>query len=434
MVLEEATTPEAPFSDSSTPDDDNDLYSGDRSPTYLETRSPTRWPITRPGLEPIYINLDQLPKAFLISGENSAYNKIIGDGTQKYCDETIKLLNRPLREDEATAAAYHLAKTMRIASYGPPLGILAAAFIWRRGKAKFRFPGWTPGEKFNPDRFAGGLLKGKPARFAWHFLRINAYGVVGSFAGQVFFGSYAITVGNVGRFQDPRLKDVTEALKARLEANRAAGKLPGGREVDQTAGKRDGETFDMARQRQRVQEQTRRTAGQQQAQRQKPVADDMSPTGGSFSDDFMNEGAASDGGMLSDSQIQSLQSQQQKREERSEAQTEAARARPVQPNTTTPSTPSRSEPPTKQSGSAWERLRQQAAPAGGQQGQSSPSRPGQSIDNRSGGGDAFSFSSQEEDRQLAKSEAQREFDARLERERAGRNFDERGGGGGGKRW
>jgi len=45
--------------------------------------------------------------------------------------------------------------------------------------------------------------------------------------------------------------------------------------------------------------------------------------------------------------------------------------------------------------------------------------------------DGFSFSSSEADRQLAKSEAQRDFDARLEQERAGKDFADRGQG---RRW
>jgi hypothetical protein len=50
---------------------------------------------------------------------------------------------------------------------------------------------------------------------------------------------------------------------------------------------------------------------------------------------------------------------------------------------------------------------------------------------RSEGEDSFSFSQGEEDKQLAKTEAQKEFDARLERERSGKDFDE---GSGRKRW
>jgi hypothetical protein len=41
-------------------------------------------------------------------------------------------------------------------------------------------------------------------------------------------------------------------------------------------------------------------------------------------------------------------------------------------------------------------------------------------------GDSYSFSNSDEERQLAKTEAQKEFDARIERERQGRDFDDRG--------
>jgi hypothetical protein len=41
-------------------------------------------------------------------------------------------------------------------------------------------------------------------------------------------------------------------------------------------------------------------------------------------------------------------------------------------------------------------------------------------------GDSFAFSTTEEDRQLARAEAQKKFDARVERERQGKDFNDSG--------
>jgi hypothetical protein len=75
--------------------------------------------------------------------------------------------------------------------------------------------------------------------------------------------------------------------------------------------------------------------------------------------------------------------------------------------------------------SAWDRIRRKSA-----SGQPQTSAPGISVNRkqteRQGAmvGDSFAFSSTDEERQLAKEEAQKDFDARVERERQGRNFEE----------
>ena len=84
-------------------------------------------------------------------------------------------------------------------------------------------------------------------------------------------------------------------------------------------------------------------------------------------------------------------------------------------------------------GSTWDRIRRNAASGQAQPDQRShhnTARPIQREQSESSTlGDSFSFSSTDEERQLAKTEAQREFDDRLERERKGGDFEDRG-----KRW
>lgn len=85
-------------------------------------------------------------------------------------------------------------------------------------------------------------------------------------------------------------------------------------------------------------------------------------------------------------------------------------------------------------GSAWDRIRKQGGiPSAGSRGSNWPSGRGppptstapnawSKSQRASGPGDGYTFSSAEEERQLAKSDAQKEFDDRVERERRGGDF------------
>lgn len=356
---------------------------------------------------------------------NAVAQKQMGDTLQKASDDYYKVAGRPFEQAEGDALVYHLAKALRLASFGPPLGILTAGLVAYRPAAmkSFKFPGWTPGEKFNPDKFF--VLKGGVARAAWHVLRFNAYGVLGLLAGEVLMGSYAMTVANVGRLQDPRLKDVNETLKGLQKERMKEKGLP---IEDRTEGRRGQETLEMARQRTRAQGAGTRGGGS--------AGDDMSPTGGSFREDFEGSGAEGGGdvGMLSDSQIQQLQQTEQRNEEAAYQASNAA-AVPAQNASRSSPSPRQSQPQSasNNSGSAWERLRQQA----GQQ-QSQSSSPQSSRGTQRDEDDAFGLggSSSNDDRSRmrpaaspsqspqnpassSRSEAQREFDAQLDRERQG---------------
>lgn len=180
-----------------------------------------------------------------------------------------------------------------------------------------------------------------------------------------------------------------EALQAQAKVKGATG-LPGGRQLDDSPGmsQSQNETFDMARQRGRAQEAWKEN---QAKGRSAASGDDgMSPTGGAFGAEFVNVAAVSSA-MMSDDQARKSQ------EPRQDAFTTQEEAKPVQ------------------SGSAWERLRQQATSG-------KPVQPARR--DTSSSGDSFSFSSTDEDRQLAKAEAQKDFDSRIERERSGEEFEE----------
>ena len=89
-----------------------------------------------------------------------------------------------------------------------------------------------------------------------------------------------------------------------------------------------------------------------------------------------------------------------------------------------PTTKPASEP-SRRGGSAWDRLRQQAVEGKSQSSQSASNRfssDGRGTEREQR--DSFTFSTVEEDRQLARAEAQKEFDARVEKERQGKDFND----------
>ncbi|KAI5362795.1 hypothetical protein Slin15195_G101750 [Septoria linicola] len=426
MVLEEATATPDSFSSDSAPSSDADPYYGDRNPTELATRDPSYVSVNS-GSDTVHVNLNSLPRPWGFLG-SPPHAPQLSDAIRQSCSQAQKVMGRPVTQEEADALAFHFAKSVRIGSYGAPVGMAVASAIAYRGMSKYKFPGYTPGEKFNPDKFP--MLKGARARLMWQITRFNVYWFLGAAVGQIFFGSYALTVGTAGRAMDPRLKTMMEALQQQAKS----GGLPGNRQVDQTAGKREGETFDMARQRQRAQEAWRNSKAQAQQQSSTTAkadsGDDMSPTGGAFGAEFVDLGSAavSDTAMMSDDQARRQSEGIQRQQEESYAKSrdpqqsqQAVSQRRQEPSRDAFSSEEDSRP--TQSGSAWERLRQQAS-SGKPPAPASTSRSAVSREVASSG-DSFTFSSKDEDKQLAKAEAQKDFDSRLERERSGKDFEDK---------
>jgi hypothetical protein len=415
MVLEEAASGEEPtpsaFSEEAIPTSDIDPYaSGNANPPFSSTRDSSYIRVDQKGAEPIYIHINNIPHPLLFGPSTAAMAKAVNQN----CELAGQVLQRPVNREEAEAFAFHLGRGLRIGSYGAPIGIaLGAVQAYRTNGESYRFPGWTPmreGGRYSPDRFL--WLRGQLARSAWQTSRVAAYCSAGVIFGQMFFGTYALSASLAARFRDPRLKSFTEALHKRQQEK---GGLPRPRQEDQSDGAKAGETYEMARQRRGVQ----RQAGTQQQERKSPV-DDASPTGGAFEQDVMQ-----DTGLMNDSQVQEYNYSRQQEQRRTEARTEnevtrreaSQQQRAPSTSETTSSTPRRETPRT--GGSSWDRIRQNAM-GGSKNERASPS-------STSSGGDSFSFSQGDEDRQLAKSEAQKEFDNRIAKERAGKDFDDGSG-------
>lgn len=175
------------------------------------------------------IDTSNFPRPIPILGELCGYS-------QKYLAKVIDLrlrnstaiLKRPVTREEAEAISYWTAKQLSITSYGVPLG--AAAGAWRTWVTRntFRFPFYQPDMKsFDTKAFpspARSFLVGAEATFAWHTTRFLGYAALGQFVGRVLFASYALSVGTVGEVGDSRLKNYTKSMREYLQG--AARKRP----------------------------------------------------------------------------------------------------------------------------------------------------------------------------------------------------------------
>lgn len=433
MVLEEATRPTESFGSDAHPSNDIDPYA-DRNPPYSSTREPNFASVARDGSQgKIFVNVATLPKPFSLFGSRP-HPPVLVDSIQDSCRFAQQVLGRPCTQEEANAFAYHAAKTYRVASFGSPLGMAAASVQFFRTRESFRFPGWSPlkdQSTLSKDRL--GPLRGSAARIGWHSMRLMSYWVLGSVVGAVFFGSYAVSLSLAGRATDPRLKEFSEKLRQMQKDGVSTQAIRRSQDENSTTQE---ETFEQRRQRRAVQGMSRESSQNRgpaqsstQSTSQSSDWDDASPTGGAFSNDYSD--SSSDTGILNDSQMIQRQTQQQADAYSSSTEN---RASTVDMNKAAPQRPSANRQAANQgegaasapkSGNSWERLRQQAA-SGTPTISGTPRRSREQSED-----DNFSFSSADEDKQLAKSEAQKDFDARLERERTGRDFDE---GGGRKRW
>jgi hypothetical protein len=387
MVLENASDPaeNVSFQDGA-PLSDHDPYSASNS------TQPTAY----------QIDIATFPKPIPIIGPLLGYNaQFYSKVLEQKLAHSSSVLQRPLTNDEANAFAYYTAKQISIYSYGTPAG--TAAGLWRcYGTAgTFRFPFWQPNlENFQAEIFPPkmAVFRGHRAVVAWHAIRSLAYGSVGSFVGQILFGSYSMSVAAVGELSDKRLKTVIEAIRAKAQQQR--GSLPNAPP--------------------QIPPQTTGNVPQ----------DDASPTGGMFGSEDTNYVPASMG----------------------ETPQPETRKRPWPVVKPIPAPSGYQEPsdkpfsmfddvsptsgqdeaedttPTPPQGSAWERLRRGEKPVQ-RNGPASQQRPSQDTWSRqqnerqgSTAGDSFAFSKTEEERNYAKEEAQKEFDARVERERRGGDF------------
>lgn len=284
------------------------------------------------------------------------------------------VMQRGLHQPEWDAIAQNQAKFHAICSYSLPVSSVAAYLRSEQPsvKSKFKFPCWTPKpEQINLQKL--GPFEGDVATRIWHVIRRSAYFSVFLAVGKALFKSYGLAVVNFSEMQDSRLREYKQIL-----ADITTAEMQKRREQHSTGVQASSEGS-MIRQRQPMQQ-----AGPHQESQVSsptpsiglfPMDDDASPTAG-------NEVAES--GFQKESAWDRIRGGQDR----------TAPRQPLESN--------------RQPGrDAWTQRRGQ------------PGGQGNGSD-----GDSFSFATNDEDRQLAQNEAQRDFDARIERERRGQDFDD----------
>lgn len=355
------------------------------------------------------------------------------------------MAQRRLTQREAEGFAFHTAKRMQYAMAGSAASI-AGGFgmaAWGYKTMKFPFRPVKPIEAYDvfpAERLA--ILKGQYARIAWQITRLNIYIALTMILVNPFFRSMGDSVMTVGLFKDERTNAIVKEVKGsfdRIRMNRPSSGQQ--RPAPTPAG-----------------EQTMEESNAQEFYAKDSSSDsyygnssDYSSGGNTFTDNTTDTGA------LNDSAMRSRESRQPSPNSFSKTRYDQAASPNQQPSSSffgdddaSPTAgndsdmypSSRSQNQASNTGSVWDRYRRGAAspPSPSPSSQSSPypspsnqsqsTRPTQEIrgtwrSSRAQGqsqdfetrGDSFSFSNSDEDRALAKEQAQREFNEMLERER-----------------
>lgn len=333
-----------------------------------------------------------------------------------------------LTQQQAEGIAKYACKKMIWGYMGIGSAVGAAAFFWRRGRDNMKFPIMKPKDPARyqnfPNRYIP-ILKGNYARIMWQITRFNVYVMLGIFALSPIFNSIGDTSMTVGLYRDDRTRPVLEKLRKTKEARglqRIDGNLPSaagesadpsGAEEDASMDSFSGDGYDGG-------------------------------AGADYSDGMDSTGDVPESTQTNATQVSSRASQQ-----RRSPWGQPAAQQPPQPESVSPATSqepdpfdlgedlasaSASDPNSPQYNPAaaqtqkrpqrsWASIRNDArqgrasAPEASSPGTSTGPRPGASNANANAPGEQFSYGAEEAGKQLAKEQAQKEFDAMLERER-----------------
>ncbi|KAL2162065.1 hypothetical protein VTH06DRAFT_7850 [Thermothelomyces fergusii] len=285
-------------------------------------------------------------------------------------------IGRLLTPPEADALAYHRAKFCSRAAWAPPAVLLTAAYLTYRGRSTFRFPFYSPKpSSFNPMYFPAAsrpFLSGPAAVRLWHLVRLGAYALVSQFVVKNVVYSYAQTSAVVGALRDDRLRVLREAMPQRRQGTVHPHPPP---TADEPA-----PSPDFSPDPQRAREQPRWA--------QQPPEPQTAPR-----DDHDDDDRDDDSYLFDD-------------------------ASPVAPSQRKKTSPSGSRPSPAAGGSAWDRIRERARAEEGAAWSPDRQRDGASAGQQLRG-ESYTYTHADQEKAYAREQAQKEFDAMLERERRG---------------
>ncbi|KAF2832928.1 hypothetical protein CC86DRAFT_2063 [Ophiobolus disseminans] len=380
-----------------------------------------------------------LPRPLPIIGTFMGFS----EGAVRFKTETTlkfaeRKLGRDLNSQESQALAFHIYQLEQTKSYYAAAGATAGAYRAYATMAKNRYPFYQPKvEDINPNKFA--FIKGPMTPFARHAWRFSLYLLVAGQMGSIIGQLIAQPLAAVNTAKDPKLEQFATELRAASVADQKETSSKG-REIQDR--------------RKEFERQTRDRSGmgpspQARWGKQPPVQtgdDDMSPTAGN--EPWGTQPSASGSWDSFSSQEQNASQQAQTPPSTSVGNRRPQATRPPQasssPFDNDDASPTgglfqdevNSSSQNKQSRageSTWDRLRRGGAPIPGERpAQQSRRAEPERREQREGStlGDSYTFVEGDEERKRERERAQQEFDARLERERQGRDFSSDDG----KRW
>jgi hypothetical protein len=394
MVLQDIDPPADSFNDNPYPSD-TDTYSS-TAPSgqrYDASSLPQPLPIIGPLL-----------------GFSSGAVRFKTESTLKFAEMK---LHRPLTAEESQTLAGHLYQLEQTKSYFTAAGAGAGVYRWYSTWEQCRYPLFKP-KDIDPNKFL--LVKGPMAQYARHSWRLFCYvfvaGELGKLVGQIL----AQPVAAQASANDPKLAQFAADLKNTISSDTARTT---NRTARSSADERRAEWEAAAKAR----------AGGTQSSVRKPTHaadDDMSPTSGNEAWPTSSDSSWGDSAFSSDSaptnqpQQQSF-SQPPRRSTRGDDDDASPTGGMFQDEVQSQSKPGES---------AWDRLRRGGVPT--QQGlpparnRRQPTHQEQKEGSTSG--DSFTFVDSDTDGRREFEKSKKEFDARIDQERHGKDFNDE------KRW
>lgn len=286
--------------------------------------------------------------------------------------------------------------------------------------------GWFDGERV---RIMGKeLMRGSSARVFVHLLRSVNYGLVGAGFASFFSTSYASSVAVIGELQDPRLKDVMIALKGNIKRQQEERQRKGGTKREELVVEDDKDEASSPVNRGRAgYTNYNGTVGPDEVEVARPDTVQMNSLTPSRNIVERQTNTFPESG----NEFRPVE-REHKKLTNNEDEFSFLESEPKYPNENGGILPDKSGPPQEPSGSAWERLRREAISASDNSSTKTMELGRVAAQTQQTSTDSdFTFSSSEQERSYAREEAQREFDERVEQERAGGDL---GLDGTGRRW
>ncbi|KAH9865808.1 hypothetical protein J1614_009395 [Plenodomus biglobosus] len=369
-----------------------------------------------------------LPQPLPVLGPFMGFsNAAVRFKTETTLEFAERRLGRTLYSDEAQALAYHLYQLEQTKSYFAAAGFAAASYRCWSTAADLRYPFYKPQlETIDRNKFA--MLRGPMAMFARHAWRFSLYAVVGGQMGSIIGQLVAQPLAAINTSKDPKLEQFGMDLK-NADSQKLAQKTA---EVRQT--RKEFEEKIKSRVGGGPSSQSR--SGQQPVAKKEDQGDDMSPTAGNEPWGSQSPVAESWETFSTNTSRPAPQRQQDSPPTHDWNRQPQASSMPFDDDASptgglfenevnSAQSQSQPQPQSRPGESTWERLRRGGAPIPNERAQSQSRRPEperRQHRDRSTLGDSYTFMEGDDERKRAKEQAQQEFDARLERERQGRDF------------